>query len=179
MKATMLLDHEPVHAAVTHETTGAEYRVATALVLMNDAADDGGTTGWYWTRVPEKPTHDELVSTRRWREAVANRQGPCADAATALRAAACTSRGRDATARRLEQAAALIRGGELDATAAEIGRWLAEQPPAPVESAANAEPVLTDGELEQALYRALRATDERCFGNRDTAAGKSGGTNAA
>ena len=42
----MQIDTLPVHAAVPDPETGEDRQVAAALLLMNDPADDGRTTGW-------------------------------------------------------------------------------------------------------------------------------------
>ena len=62
----MLLDTLPRHGPVSDPGTGEERRVAVALLLMNDPADDGLTTGWYWTEVPNDPKPEDLKSKQRW-----------------------------------------------------------------------------------------------------------------
>ena len=160
----MVLDHEPVHAHVRHEVSGAECRAAAALILMNSAEDDGRTTGWYWTRVPDEPQRDDLRAANRWARAVANEQGPFRDADAALAAAARATPTRSAVARRLEQAAALVRAGEIDASAEEIATWLGEEPPIPPDPPARPEEALNEHDLESELFEALRAGDEDWFG---------------
>ena len=120
----MLLDTLPVHAPITHAATGEERQIAAVLLLMNDPADDGLTTGWYWTAVPRNPEPEDLKSKRRWREAVGNRQGPFRDANTAFAAAENHTPESAALAARLNQAAALLAAAEIDASPAAIGAWL-------------------------------------------------------
>ena len=120
----MLLDTLPVHAPITHAATGDERQIAAVLLLMNDPADDGLTTGWYWTAVPRNPEPEDLKSKRRWREAVGNRQGPFRDANTAFAAAENHTPEGAALAARLEQAAALLAAGEIDASPAAVSAWL-------------------------------------------------------
>lgn len=122
----MQIDTLPVHAAVPDPETGEDRQVAAALLLMNDPADDGRTTGWYWTEVPRNPEPGDLKSGRRWTAAVANHQGPFRDANTALAAAASHTPQGAALAARLGQAAELLRAGEIDATPAAIAAWLGE-----------------------------------------------------
>ena len=120
----MLLDTLPVHAPITHAATGEERQIAAVLLLMNDPADDGLTSGWYWTAVPRNPEPEDLKSKRRWREAVGNRQGPFRDANTAFAAAENHTPQGAALAARLDQAAALLAAGEIDASPAAVGAWL-------------------------------------------------------
>ena len=126
----MQIDTLPVHAPAPDPASGEERQVAAALLLMNDLADDGLTTGWYWAAMPRNPEPHDLTSKRRWSEAVAGRQGPFRDANAAL-AAACNHTPQGAAlAARLEQAAKLLRAGEIDTTAEAIAEWLAEAGPA-------------------------------------------------
>ena len=120
----MLLDTLPVHAPITHAVTGEERQVAAVLLMMNDPADDGLTTGWYWTVVPRNPEPEDLKSKRRWREAVGNRQGPFRDANTAFAGAENHTPEKVALAARLSQAAALLAAGEIEASPAAVGAWL-------------------------------------------------------
>ena len=120
----MLLDTLPVHAPITDAASGEQRQVAAVLLLMNDPADDGLTTGWYWAAVPRNPEPEDLKSKRRWREAVTNRQGPFRDANAALAAAENHTPDGAALAARLEQAAALLAAGEIDASPAAIAAWL-------------------------------------------------------
>ena len=120
----MLLDTLPVHAPITHAASGEERQIAAALLLMNEPADDGLTTGWYWTAVPRNPEPEDLKSKHRWREAVRNRQGPFRDANTALAAAENHTAEGAALAARLSQAAALLAAGEIEASPAAINAWL-------------------------------------------------------
>lgn len=122
----MQIDTLPVHAAVGNPQSGEPRQVAAALLLMNDPADDGLTTGWYWTEVPRNPEAQDLKSRRRWTEAVAASQGPFRDAHAALAAAENHSPQAAALAARLEQGAELLRAGEIDATPAAIAQWLGE-----------------------------------------------------
>jgi len=126
----MQIDTLPVHAPVTDPATGEERRIAAALLLMNDPADDGRTTGWYWSEVPRNPETGDLKSRGRWTAAVASQQGPFRDANAALAAAENHTREGAALAARLEQAAGLLRGGEIEATPAAIAAWLGEAGPA-------------------------------------------------
>ena len=120
----MLLDTLPFHAPITHAATGEERQVAAALLLMNEPADDGLTTGWYWTAVPRNPEPEDLKSKRHWREAVSNRQGPFRDANTAFVAAENHTPEGAALAARLSQAATLLAAGEIEASPAAVGAWL-------------------------------------------------------
>ena len=120
----MLLDTLPVHASVTDATNGEPRQVAAALLLMNEPADNGLTTGWYWTVVPRNPAPADIKSAQRWRDAVANRQGPFRDANAALAAAENRTPEDDALATRLNQAASLLAAGEIEATPAGIAEWL-------------------------------------------------------
>ncbi|MYH30162.1 MAG: hypothetical protein F4018_03430 [Acidobacteria bacterium] len=120
----MQIDTMPVHAAVSDPQTGEPRQVAAALLLMHDPADDGLTTGWYWTEVPRNPEPQDLKSRQRWTEAVAGGQGPFRDANAALAAAQNHSPQAAELAGRLEQAAELLRGGEIEATPAAIAEWL-------------------------------------------------------
>ena len=120
----MQIDTLPVHAPVPDPESGEDRQVAAALLLMNDPADDGRTTGWYWTAVPQNPEPRDLTSRQRWTDAVANGQGPLRDANTALAAAGNHTPQGAALAARLEQAAALLRAGEIDATPEAIAEWL-------------------------------------------------------
>ena len=122
----MQIDTMPVHAAVSDPQTGEPRQVAAALLLMNNPADDGLTTGWYWTEVPRNPDPQDLRSRQRWTEAVTGRQGPFRDANAALAAAENHSPQAAELAGRLEQAAELLRAGEIDATPAAIAEWLGE-----------------------------------------------------
>ena len=120
----MLLDTLPVHASVTDAMSGEPRQVAATLLLMNEPADNGLTTGWYWTVVPRNPGAADLKSAQRWRDAVANRQGPFRDANAALAAAENHTPEGDALATRLNQAASLMAAGEIEATPAAIAEWL-------------------------------------------------------
>lgn len=120
----MQIDTLPVHAAVNDPQSGEPREVAAALLLMNDPADDGLTTGWYWTEVPHNPDAKDLKSRQRWTEAVNGQQGPFRDANTALAAAENHTPETAELAARLSQAAELLRGGEIEATAAAIAEWL-------------------------------------------------------
>ena len=123
----MQIDTTPVHAAVTVNPDTLEQRqIASALLLMHSPADDGLTTGWYWTEVPEDPSAEDLLSRQRWTAAITAGQGPFRDANTALAAAANHTPEAAALAARLGQAAELLRAGEIDATAAAIAEWLGE-----------------------------------------------------
>ena len=122
----MQIDTPPVHAPVPDPRSGEDRQVAAALLLMNDPADDGRTTGWYWTEVPRNPEPRDLKSGRRWVAAVANHQGPFRDATTALAAAANHTPQGAALAARLGQAVELLRAGEIDATPAAIAAWIGE-----------------------------------------------------
>ena len=126
----MQIDTLPVHAPAPDPQSGEDRRVAAALLLMNDPADDGLATGWYWAVVPRDPEPRDLTSKQRWTGAVANGQGPFRDANTALAAAGNHTPQATALAARLEQAAALLRAGEIEATAEAIAEWLAEAGPA-------------------------------------------------
>ena len=126
----MEIDTLPVHAPAPDPDGGEDRRVAAALLLMNDPADDGLATGWYWTAVPQNPEPRDLTSRQRWTDAVANGQGPFRDANTALAAAGNHTRQAAALAAQLEQAAALLRAGEIEATAEAIAEWLIETGPA-------------------------------------------------
>ena len=126
----MQIDTRPVHAPVPDPQSGEDRRVAAALLLMTDPADDGLATGWYWTAVPPDPEPRDLTSRQRWTDAVANGQGPFRDANTALAAAGSHTPQGAALAARLEQAAALLRAGEIEATAEAIAEWLIEAGPA-------------------------------------------------
>ena len=128
----MLLDTLPRHGPVPDPGTGEERRVAVALVLMDDPADDGLTTGWYWTEVPNEPKPEDLKSKRRWRDAAAAGQGPVRDAAAAFAAAENHTREGRALAARLAQAAALLRAGEIEASASAIAKWLTAEGATPV-----------------------------------------------
>lgn len=120
----MQIDTLPVHVAVTDPQSGEPRQVAAALLLMNDPADDGLTTGWYWTDMPRNPEPHDLKSRRRWTEAVVNNQGPFRDANAALAAAENHSPQAATLGARLEQAAELLRAGEIEATPAAIAEWL-------------------------------------------------------
>ena len=126
----MQIDTPPVHAQAPDPETGEDRRVAAALLLMNEPADDGRSTGWYWAVMPRDPEARDLTSRQRWTDAVAGGQGPFRDANTALAAAENHNPQSAALAARLEQAAALLRAGEIDATADAIAEWLAEADPA-------------------------------------------------
>ena len=126
----MQIDTLPVHAPAPDPQSGEDRRIAAALLLMNDPADDGRATGWYWTVVPRDPEPRDLKSRQRWTDAVANGQGPFRDANTALAAAGNHTPQGAALAARLEQAAALLRAGEIEATAEAIAEWLVESGPA-------------------------------------------------
>ena len=126
----MQIDTLPVHASVADPESGEDRQVAASLLLMHDPADDGLATGWYWTVVPPNPEPRDLTSRQRWTDAVTNGQGPFRDANTALAAAANHTPQAAALAARLEQAAALLRAGEIDATAAAIAEWLGQAGPA-------------------------------------------------
>ena len=126
----MQIDTLPVHAPAPDPQTGEDRQVAAALLLMNDPADDGRATGWYWTVVPRDPEPRDLKSRQRWTGAVANGQGPFRDANTALAAAGNHTPQGAALAARLEQAAALLRAGEIEATAEAVAGWLIETGPA-------------------------------------------------
>lgn len=120
----MQIDSMPVHAAIRGQHDTEPRRIAAALLLMDDPADDGLTTGWYWAEVPSNPQSDDLTSRERWTKAVHARQGPFRDGNTALQAAENPTPHATALAARLEQAAELIRSGEIDATPAAIADWL-------------------------------------------------------
>ena len=122
----MQIDTPPVHAPAPDPESGEDRRVAVALLLMNDPADDGLTTGWYWAAMPPNPEPRDLTSRQRWTDAVTRGQGPFRDANTALAAAGNQNPQATALAARLDQAAALLRAGEIDATADTIAEWLAE-----------------------------------------------------
>ncbi len=122
----MQIDTLPVHAPVPDPASGEQRQVAAALLLMNDPADDGRTTGWYWSQVPRNPEQRDLKSRQRWTSAVANHHGPFRDANTALAAAGNHTPQATELAARLGQAAELLRAGEIDATPAAIAGWLAE-----------------------------------------------------
>jgi len=122
----MQIDTLPVHAPVPDPTSGETRQVAAALLLMNDPVDDGRTTGWYWTEVPRNPEPPDLKSGRRWTAAVTNHQGPFRDAHAALAAARNHTPQAAELAARLDQAAELLRAGEIDATPAAIAEWLGE-----------------------------------------------------
>ena len=138
----MQIDTLPVHAPVPDPASGEEREVAAALLLMNEAADDGRTTGWYWAVVPRNPEPEDMKSRRRWTEAVTNHQGPFRDANTAIAAAENHTPQTTALATRLGQAAELLRAGEIDTTVEAISEWLLDagapdrgadtEPPAPV-----------------------------------------------
>ena len=95
-----------------------------ALLLMNEPADNGLTTGWYWTVVPRNPAPADLKSAQRWRDAIVNRQGPFRDANAALAAAENHTTEGDTLATHLNQAASLLAAGEIEATPAGIAEWL-------------------------------------------------------
>ena len=120
----MLLDTLPIHASVTDAMSGEPRQVAAALLLMNEPADNGLTTGWYWTVVPRNPAPADLKFARRWLDAVANRQGPFRDANAALAAAENHTPEGDALAIRLHQTASLLAAGEIESTPAGIAKWL-------------------------------------------------------
>ena len=120
----MLLDTLPVHASVTDAMSGEPHQIAAVLLLMNEPADNGLTTGWYWTVVPRNPAPADLKSAQRWRAAIANRQGPFRDANAALASAENHTPEGDALATRLNQAASLLAAGEIEATPAGIAEWL-------------------------------------------------------
>ena len=126
----MQIDTPPVHAPAPDPETGEERRVAAALLLMNDPADDGLATGWYWAVMPPNPEGRDLTSRQRWTDAVDRSQGPFRDANTALAAAENHNPYAAALATRLEQAAALLRAGEIETTPDAIAGWLAESGPA-------------------------------------------------
>ncbi len=121
----MLLDATPRTALITHEKSGEQYHVATALVVMNAAADDGLTTGWYWTRVPAGAKLAELTAAKRWRTAAARHQGPFRDANAALAGAEAATAERAAVAILLRQAAEAVLAAETPPDAEAIGRWIA------------------------------------------------------
>lgn len=126
----MEMDTLPVHAPAPDPESGEDRRVAAALLLMNDPADDGLATGWYWSVVPPDPEPRDLTLRQRWNDAVATGQGPYRDANTALAAAENHTPQAAALAARLGQAAALLRAGEIEATAEAIAEWLVEAGPA-------------------------------------------------
>jgi hypothetical protein len=120
----MQIDTLPVHAPVPDPESGEDRQVAVALLLMNDPADDGRTSGWYWTEVPRNPEPEDLMSRQRWTGAVAAQQGPFRDANTALAAAENHTPEGLALAARLGQAAELLRAGEIEATPETVADWL-------------------------------------------------------
>ena len=113
----MVLDNTPVHARIIHAATGEQRDVVVAFLLMDDPADDGLTTGWYWAEASR-------LSKAGWPQAVGNNQGPFRDAGTAFLAAENYTIQRLALAIRLRQAAGLVAAGEIDASPAEIAAWL-------------------------------------------------------
>ena len=148
----MQLDTPPVQTPVPDPETGEDRRIAAALLLMDDPADDGLATGWYWSVMPPEPEPRDLTSRERWTRAAVNGQGPFRDANTALGAAGNQTPQAAALAARHEQAAALLRAGEIDATAEAIAGWLADTGAAtPVGPDADATPTSEDPAETRAL----------------------------
>ena len=158
----MQIDTPPVQTPVPDPETGEDRRIAAALLLMDDPADDGLTTGWYWSVMPPEPEPRDLTSRERWTRAAVNGQGPFRDANTALGAAGNQTPQAAALAARLEQAAALLRAGEIEATAETIAEWLAETGPAtPVGPDAEATPPKEDpAETRELLDREVPDAEE-------------------
>ena len=120
----MQLDQAPTTARVRLGATGREEVIAIALVLMDQPEDDGLTTGWYWTVVPEEGTEVRLLARERWTDAVRRHQGPFADGAAAIRGAGEWSPARETAAALLRQAAALVLSGETAPDGAAIASWI-------------------------------------------------------
>lgn len=106
----MRVDGTPLATTVRHAETGEEHEVLVANLVMDDAADNGLTTGWYW-QLPDgrAPADPEL-----WRDAVRAERGPCRNAQNALSAVGNWSRRAACMAARLEELAELVRSGEID-----------------------------------------------------------------
>ncbi len=170
----MTLSSMPEHTRLIH-ARGYEIQVAVALLLMDDPLDDGRTTGWYWTPVPPDPTEADLVSAHRWNEAVRHQQGPFRDAQAAFRGAEHVSERTQQLGQRLEQAAALVRAGEVVADAAQVADWLrdaqaeddrrarkdgrAAEAAADADAGASPVPVRTDEQWREELWAGLRVAD--------------------
>ena len=120
----MQLDKLPTTTRVTNEETGTEQEIAVGLLLMNEAEDDGRTTGWYWSTIPRQRTELQLRGKEQWTEAVERQQGPFDDGAAAIRGAAEWSPLRHTVALLLRQAAGLVLSGHTPPDATAIGKWI-------------------------------------------------------
>ena len=120
----MQLDQLPTTTRVTNEATGIEHEIAVGLLLMNEAEDDGRTTGWYWSTIPRKRTELQLRGKDQWTEAVERHQGPFEDGAAAIRGAAEWSPLRHTVAMLLQQAAGLVLSGQTAPDPTAIGNWI-------------------------------------------------------
>ena len=117
----MLLVSDPVRARIRHSETGVEHEVLIGELVMDEPADEGLTTGWYWRTDAAEGTEDKMDA---WRTAVQSEHGPHRNAEGAVAAVAYWSWPRAAMAQRLNEAAELVRKGDIAPTPDDVSEWL-------------------------------------------------------
>lgn len=88
-------------------------RIAAALILRGSDADTGRTTGYYWRRLKQE---EDAQDSKSWYAAVLEGAGPLPSTEDAFAAAERGSLEEMDLARRLDEAASLIRSGHIDPT---------------------------------------------------------------
>ena len=124
----MLIEGTPMGCEAPHVEGGQRRAIWIALLKMDDAHDEGLTTGFYWRAAPvdAEASDAERDDIDAWRKAARNEQGPHRSAQGAIQAVAWYTVERAAMAARLVEAAEAVRCGNLDPDAAEVAAWLAE-----------------------------------------------------
>ena len=117
----MRLASDPVRARIRHSETGVEHEVLIGELVMDEPADEGLTTGWYWRTDAPEGSEAKLDA---WLTAAQSEHGPHRNAQGAVAAVAYWSWARAAMAQRLNEAAELVRKGDIAPTPGDVGDWL-------------------------------------------------------